>query len=179
MTMRKLKNSELFRKSVSDFKQAPKTPLILILDDVRSLNNIGSIFRAADAFLIEKIFLCGITACPPHKDIHKTALGATESVDWEYQKEAEGTVKQLQLQGVKVYAIEQVKQALSLEYFEVIKGDKYAFVLGNEVKGVSQFTVDQCDGVIEIPQEGTKHSLNISIATGIVLWDFYQKFKKP
>ena len=124
--------------------------MILILDDVRSLNNIGSIFRAADAFLIEKIFLCGITACPPHKDIHKTALGATESVDWEYQKEAEESVKQLQLQGVKVYAIEQAEQALSLENFEVRKEDKYAFVLGNEVKGVSQFTVDQCDGVIEL-----------------------------
>ena len=178
MTMRKLKNSELIRKSVTDFKQAPKTPMILILDDVRSLNNIGSIFRTADAFLIEKIYLCGITACPPHKDIHKTALGATESVDWEYQKEAEESVKQLQLQGVKVYAVEQAEQALSLENFEVRKEDKYAFVLGNEVKGVSQFTVDQCDGVIEIPQEGTKHSLNISVATAIVLWDFYQKFKK-
>ena len=177
--MRKLKNSELLRKSVTDFKQALKIPLILILDDVRSLNNIGSIFRTADAFLIEKIYLCGITARPPHKDIHKTALGATESVDWEYQKEAVESVKKLKSQRVKVYAIEQTEQALSLENFEVRKEHKYAFVMGNEVKGVSQSTVDQCDGVIEIPQEGTKHSLNISVATGVALWDFYQKFKKP
>ena len=177
--MRKLKNNELNRKTVANFKEAPKTPLILILDDVRSLNNIGSVFRTADAFLIKKIYLCGITATPPHKDIHKTALGATESVDWAYQKEPSEVVKQLQTAGIKVYAIEQAEQALSLEKFEVNKKETSAFVLGNEVKGVSQAIVNQCDAVIEIPQEGTKHSLNIAAAAAVVLWDFYQKFKSP
>ncbi len=177
--MRKLKNSELDRKTIATFKEFPKTPLILILDNVRSLNNIGSVFRSADAFLIQKIYLCGITATPPHKNIHKTALGATDSVDWEHQKEADQLVNQLKKEGVKVYAIEQAEGALSLQKFQVSKNEKYAFVLGNEIKGVSQSTVNQCDGVIEIPQEGTKHSLNISVATGVVLWDFYQKFKRP
>ncbi len=175
--MRKLKNSELKRKTVANFKEAPKTPLILILDDVRSLNNIGSVFRTADAFLIKKIYLCGITATPPHKDIHKTALGATESVDWEYRSQATALVKQLQTDGVKVYAIEQAEESVSLEKFTVKTSKTFAFVLGNEVKGVSQTTVNLCDGVIEIPQEGTKHSLNISVASGVVMWDFYQKFK--
>jgi tRNA G18 (ribose-2'-O)-methylase SpoU len=177
--MRKLKNSELNRKTVAAFKEAPKTPLILILDDVRSLNNIGAVFRTADAFLIQKIYLCGITATPPHKDIHKTALGATESVDWEYHKEAAEVVKQLKDKKKIVYAIEQAEGALSLENFKIAPNEKYAFVLGNEVKGVSQAIVNQCDGVIEIPQEGTKHSLNIAAATAVVLWDFYQKFKSP
>ena len=177
MPMRKLKNNELNRKTVANFKEAPKTPLILILDDVRSLNNIGSVFRTADAFLIKKIYLCGITATPPHKDIHKTALGATESVDWEYRPQATEIVKQLQTDGVKVYAIEQAEEAVSLEKFTVKTNETFAFVLGNEVKGVSQTTVNLCDGVIEIPQEGTKHSLNISVASGVVMWDFYQKFK--
>ena len=176
--MRKLKNEELVRKSIQDFKTLEKIPLILILDNVRSLNNIGSIFRISDAFLIEKIILCGITACPPHKDIHKTALGATESVDWEYQKEIVSLIKKLQEKGTKVFAIEQTDGAMSLENFEVNKDHKYAFVLGNEVKGVSQEAVSQCDSVIEIPQEGTKHSLNIAVASGVVLWDFYQKLKK-
>ena len=175
--MRKLKNSELNRKTVSAFKEAPKIPLILILDDVRSLNNIGSVFRTADAFLIEKIYLCGITGSPPHKDIHKTALGATESVEWEYYKEASELVKQLKDESIKVYAIEQVEGAISLQNFKVTRNEKYAFVLGNEVKGVSQAVVNQCNDVIEIPQEGTKHSLNIAVASGVALWDFYQKFK--
>ena len=175
--MRKLKNSELNRKTVAAFKEVPKTPLILILDDVRSLNNIGSVFRTADAFLIEKIHLCGITATPPHKDIHKTALGATESVDWEYHKEAAEVVKQLKDKKIIVYAIEQAEGALSLENFKITPNEKYAFVLGNEVKGVYQNVVNHCNGIIEIPQEGTKHSLNISVASGVVLWDFYQKFK--
>jgi tRNA G18 (ribose-2'-O)-methylase SpoU len=177
--MRKLKNSELNRKTVAAFKEAPKTPLILVLDDVRSLNNIGAVFRTADAFLIQKIYLCGITATPPHKDIHKTALGATESVDWEYHKEAAEVVKQLKDKKKIVYAIEQAEGALSLENFKIAPNEKYAFVLGNEVKGVSQAIVNQCDGVIEIPQEGTKHSLNIAAAAAVVLWDFYQKFKSP
>ena len=176
--MRKLKNSELGRKTIEVFKKAVKTPLIIILDNIRSLNNVGSVFRTADAFLIEKIYLCGITAVPPHKDIHKTALGATESVDWEYQKEIVSLIKKLQEKGTKVFAIEQTDGAMSLENFEVNKDHKYAFVLGNEVKGVSQEAVSQCDSVIEIPQEGTKHSLNIAVASGLVIWDFYQKLKK-
>lgn len=176
--MRKLKNSELNRKTVAAFKEAHKIPLILILDDVRSLNNIGSVFRTADAFLIEKIYLCGITATPPHKDIHKTALGATESVDWEYYKEAPELVKQLKEDNIKVHAIEQAEGAISLENFKVTQYEKHAFVLGNEVKGVSQTVVNRCNDVIEIPQEGTKHSLNIAVASGVALWDFYQKFKR-
>ena len=176
--MRKLKNSELDRKTIEEFKKAVKTPLIIILDNIRSLNNVGSVFRTADAFLIEKIYLCGITAIPPHKDIHKTALGATESVDWEYRKEIISLIKKLQEKGTKVFAIEQTDGAISLENFEVNEDHKYAFVLGNEVKGVSQDAISQCDSVIEIPQEGTKHSLNIAVASGVVLWDFYQKLKK-
>ena len=176
--MRKLKNSELVRKTIKEFKKADKTPLIVILEDIRSLNNIGSVFRNADAFLIEKIFLCGITATPPHKDIYKTALGATESVEWEYQKEVVTLIKRLQKKGVKVYAIEQADKAFSLENFEVKTIEWYAFVFGNEVKGVSQVAVNQCDGVIEIPQEGTKHSLNVAVASGVVLWDFFQKLRK-
>lgn len=177
--MRKLKNSELNRKSVEMFKKAAKTPLILILDDVRSLNNIGSVFRTADAFLVEKIYLCGITATPPHKDIHKTALGATDSVEWEHINVVVELIEKLRKEGAKVFAIEQAEGALSLENFEIKQGEKYAFILGNEVKGVSQEAINQCDGVIEIPQEGTKHSLNIAVATGLVVWDFYRKFKKP
>ena len=176
--MRKLKNSEMDRKTIEEFKKAVKTPLIIILDNIRSLNNVGSVFRTADAFLIEKIYLCGITAIPPHKDIHKTALGATESVDWEYRKEIISLIKKLQEKGTKVFAIEQTDGAISLENFEVNEDHKYAFVLGNEVKGVSQDAISQCDSVIEIPQEGTKHSLNIAVASGVVLWDFYQKLKK-
>ena len=175
--MRKLKNSELNRIDISTFKSIKKTPLIIILNDVRSLNNIGSIFRTSDAFLIEKIYLCGITATPPHKDIHKTALGATESVDWEYQKEASEVVKHIKAEKILVYAIEQAEGAISLENFKITQNQKYAFVLGNEVKGVSQSVINLSDGVIEIPQEGTKHSLNISVASGVVLWEFYKKFK--
>ena len=176
--MRKLKNSELVRKTIKEFKKADKTPLIIILEDIRSLNNIGSVFRTADAFLITKIFLCGITATPPHKDIYKTALGATESVEWEYQKEVVTLIKRLQKKGIKVFAIEQADKAFSLENFEVKTHNQYAFIFGNEVRGVSQLAINQCDGVIEIPQEGTKHSLNIAVASGIVLWDFFQKLRK-
>ncbi|NBS19819.1 MAG: TrmH family RNA methyltransferase [Flavobacteriia bacterium] len=176
--MQKLKNSELNRKTVEDFKQTPKIPLVLILDDVRSLNNIGSIFRTSDAFLVEKIYLCGITACPPRKDIHKTALGATDAVEWEYYHDAVQLVKALKAVQTLVYAIEQTKGALSLENFQIDSHQKYAFILGNEVKGVSQTVVDLCHGAIEIPQEGTKHSLNIAVAGGVVLWDFYQKFRR-
>lgn len=173
--MRKLENSELERKTVSDFKKAEKTPLIIILDDVRSLNNIGSVFRTADAFLIEKIYLCGITATPPNKEIHKTALGATETVEWEHQEDVVSVIEKLKKENVTVYAIEQVESSVFLQNMEVDKNKKYALVFGNEVYGVSQKAVETCNGSIEIPQLGTKHSLNIAVSTGIVVWDLFKK----
>lgn len=173
--MRKLANSELNRLSVADFKQAGKTPLILILDDIRSLHNIGSVFRTADAFLVEKIYLCGITACPPNKEIHKTALGATETVAWEYSKDVISVIEKLKAQKIAVFAIEQVEDSLSLEDFAPAQNATYALVFGNEVFGVSQQAVEKCDGAIEIPQLGSKHSLNISVSAGIVVWDLFSK----
>lgn len=173
--MRKLANSELERKSIEDFKQAEKTPLIIILDDIRSLHNIGSVFRTADAFLIEKIYLCGITATPPNKEIHKTALGATETVSWEYAKDILEVIDTLQKENVAVLAIEQVENSISLQEFTPKSDQKYALVFGNEVKGVSQEAIKKCEGTIEIPQLGTKHSLNISVSAGIVVWDLFQK----
>lgn len=173
--MRKLKNEELIRKTVSDFKQAEKTPLILILDNIRSLNNIGSVFRTADAFLIEKIYICGITATPPHKDIHKTALGATENVAWEYVENTLDVVQKLQKEKVSVWAIEQTEKAVLLDAFQPKKNSKHAFILGNEVRGVAQEVVNACGQALEIPQFGTKHSLNISVATGVVVWDYFTK----
>ena len=177
MENRKLKNSELDRKSPEEFKAAEKAPLIVILDNVRSLNNIGSVFRTADAFLIEKIWLCGITATPPHKDIHKTALGATETVEWDYAEDALALVKQLQAGGVKVYSVEQAENSIFLDSFTPQKGEKYALVFGNEVKGVQQKIVTASDGVLEIPQSGSKHSLNISVSAGVVLWDVFSKIQ--
>jgi tRNA G18 (ribose-2'-O)-methylase SpoU len=173
--MRKLENKELDRKSIDDFKQSEKTPLILVLDDIRSLHNIGSVFRTADAFLVEKIYLCGITATPPNKEIHKTALGATETVDWEHHEDVLKVIKNLQEDNVTVLAIEQVESAFFLQDFEVKKNKKYALVFGNEVFGVSQEAVSLCNGCIEIPQLGTKHSLNISVSAGIVVWDLFKK----
>jgi tRNA G18 (ribose-2'-O)-methylase SpoU len=175
--MRKIKNEELNRKTVAEFKAAPKTPLTLILDNIRSLNNVGSVFRSADAFLIEKIYLCGITATPPHKDIHKTALGATDNVAWEYSPTALEVVLRLKKKGVSVWAIEQTEKALPLNQFQPQKQKSHAFVLGNEVRGVSQEVVNVCGQALEIPQFGTKHSLNISVATGVILWDFFTKMK--
>jgi len=175
--MRKLKNSELNRLNVDQFKASDKIPLIVILDNIRSLNNIGSVFRTSDAFLIKKIYLCGITARPPHKEIHKTALGATESVDWEYVENTEELIKALQEEKVTVLAIEQAEESTSLEEFMPVSGESYAVILGNEVKGVSQNAVDLSDYCIEIPQFGTKHSLNISVSCGIVLWDIFSKMK--
>lgn len=175
--MRKLKNSELERLEVSEFKEAEKIPLIVILDNIRSLNNIGSVFRTSDAFVVEKIYLCGITATPPNKDIHKTALGATESVEWEYVEDTLTLVKTLQKEGVMVASIEQADDATLLQDFEISKEKRYAIVMGNEVKGVQQEVVSASDTCIEIPQFGTKHSLNISVTTGIVLWSFLQKLK--
>jgi tRNA G18 (ribose-2'-O)-methylase SpoU len=175
--MRKLENSELNRKSINDFKDATKTPLIIILDDIRSLNNIGSVFRTSDAFLVEKIFLCGITATPPNKEIHKTALGATETVSWEYSENVLEVIEKLKSEGVKVYAIEQVESAIFLQDFEIENDQKYALVFGNEVFGVAQKAVEICNGTIEIPQLGTKHSLNIAVSAGIVIWDFFKKMR--
>ena len=173
--MKKLKNSELDRIDVEAFKNSKKTPLIVILDNIRSLNNIGSVFRTSDAFLIEKIYLCGITAKPPHKDIHKTALGATDSVDWEYVENTLDLIKKLQKDNIKTIAIEQAENSIMLQDFYPNKNEKYAIIMGNEVKGVQQEVVSQADFVIEIPQYGTKHSLNISVTTGIVLWDLFKK----
>ena len=173
--LKKLKNSELNRKSVSEFKSAEKTPIIVILDNIRSSNNVGSVFRSSDAFLIEKIYLCGITATPPNKDIQRTALGATDSVDWEYQKDTLSVVKQLQDNGVYVASIEQADDAIMLNDFTPKAGAKIAIVMGNEVKGVQQNVVSASDTCIEIPQLGTKHSLNISVTCGVVLWDLLSK----
>ncbi|CAC9974224.1 SpoU rRNA Methylase family protein [Flavobacterium sp. CF108] len=177
--MRKLENSELDRKSIEDFKKSDKTPLILVLDDIRSLHNIGSVFRTADAFLIEKIILCGITATPPNKEIHKTALGATETVAWEHHENVLEVIENLKKENVLTLAIEQVESAIFLQDFKVEKNQKYALVFGNEVYGVSQEAVAICDGCIEIPQLGTKHSLNISVSAGIVVWDLFQKLNWP
>lgn len=173
--MRKLANTELNRLDIQGFKKTKKTPLILVLDNIRSLHNIGSVFRTADAFLIQKIYLCGITAQPPHKDIHKTALGATESVDWEYMGNTMDAIGKLQEQDVQVISVEQAESATQLQHVKVQSDTIYALVFGNEVKGVSQDVVSASDGVVEIPQFGTKHSLNISVSAGMAIWDFWTK----
>ena len=175
--MRKLKNNELGRITVEEFKVVEKTPLIVVLDNIRSLNNIGSVFRTSDAFLIEKVYLCGICATPPNKDIHKTALGATESVAWEYVEDTLTLVEKLKAENVKVLAIEQAENSTKLNTFYPKKNEKYAIVMGNEVKGVEQKVVNASDLCLEIPQFGTKHSLNIAVSCGIVLWDIFAKMK--
>ena len=179
--MRKLKNSELNRLSVEEFKEVKKLPIVVVLDNIRSLNNIGSVFRTSDAFLLEKIYLCGITAKPPHKDIHKTALGATESVEWEYFDETLDCITKLKKDGYQCVAIEQAHNSVMLNEFDASKQSKIALVFGNEVKGVQQSIIDQCDACVEIPQLGTKHSLNIAVSAGVVLWDLFRamKFKHP
>ncbi|RKN79567.1 RNA methyltransferase [Ulvibacterium marinum] len=176
--MRKLRNEELERLDVIAFKKTPKSPIVIVLDNIRSLNNIGSVFRTADAFLIEKIHLCGITAVPPHKDIHKTALGATESVSWEYHENTVELVQGLKARDFCVMAVEQVEHATMLNQFSVNADKKYALIFGNEVKGVSQEVLGLCDGVLEIPQHGTKHSLNIAVSVGVVVWDLWSKLHK-
>lgn len=178
MQKRKLKNSELERKTVAEFIEAEKTPLIVILDNVRSLNNIGSVFRTCDAFLIKKVYLCGITATPPHKDIQKTALGATETVSWEYIKDTLELVMNLQQDEIEVFAVEQAENAIMLQDFTPATGKTIAVIFGNEVKGVQQIVVDVCNGVIEIPQHGSKHSLNIAVSAGIVIWELFVKLNK-
>ncbi len=179
--MRKLTMDELGRKSVADFKLADKKPLVVVMDNIRSMHNVGSVFRTADAFLIAGICLCGFTPQPPHRDIQKTALGATESVDWLYYENTIGAVEALKEQGYKVFAIEQTKGSISLENFKTYLSNAsnankesnkaVAFVFGNEVEGVSEEVLAICDGAVEIPQYGMKHSLNISVATAIVLWE--------
>lgn len=175
--MRKLKNNELDRLDVEEFKKTSKIPLIVVLDNIRSLNNIGSVFRTSDAFVIEKIYLCGITAQPPHKEIHKTALGATDSVTWEYVEDTLTLIKKLKDSDIKVASIEQAENATMLQDFTIESNQKYAIVFGNEVKGVQQEVVSSSDYCIEIPQFGTKHSLNISVSCGVVLWDLFKKMR--
>ena len=172
--MRKLKNSELGRIEIDEFKKTSKTPLIIILDDIRSLNNIGSIFRTSDAFLIEKIYLCGITACPPNKDIHKTALGSTASVDWEYSENIEDLIINLQKEKIFIWSVEQADESKKLGDLTISRNIKHALIFGNEVKGVSQSVVNLSNDVIEVPQFGTKHSLNVSICSGILIWEFFK-----
>lgn len=172
---RKLKNEELNRISVDEFKFIHKTPIIIILDNIRSLNNIGSVFRTADAFLIEAVYLCGITAIPPHREIQKTALGATETVFWKYFNSTTEAINELKNDNYKIVSIEQTENSTMLNDFILKKNEKLATIFGNEVKGVEQEAIDLSDSVIEIPQFGTKHSLNISVSTGIILWDLFQK----
>lgn len=173
--MRKLKITELNRLTPEAFKESRKIPLIVVLDHVRSLNNVGSVFRTSDAFRVEAIYLCGITACPPHAEIHKTALGAEETVDWKYFNDTLEAVENLRQMGYTICAIEQAECSVMLDKLLLDKTKKYAVILGNEVKGVQQTVVDKCDMCIEIPQYGTKHSLNVSVTAGIVIWDFFKQ----
>jgi len=175
--MRKLKNSELERISTEDFKNAKKSPIILVLDNIRSAMNVGSVFRTADAFLIEKIYLCGITATPPNKELLKTALGANNSVDWEYVEETLIIIKRLKKDNHHIVGVEQTEKATLLNNFE-IPNNKIALIFGNEVFGVNQESIDLCDECIEIPQFGTKHSLNISVSAGIVIWEIWKNYSK-
>ena len=173
--MRKLKNTELNRKSIDDFKKSKKTSAIVVLDNIRSIHNVGSIFRTSDSFLIEKIIISGYTATPENERMKKTALGSSDSVDWEYSDDIIETIKKLQKKDIKIISIEQADESLKIEKFNPVSGTKYAFIFGNEVDGVSDDIINVSDEVVEIPQVGTKHSLNVSVAAGIVLWDFFYK----
>jgi 23S rRNA (guanosine2251-2'-O)-methyltransferase len=173
--MRKLRNEELARLTVDDFKAAEKIPIVVVLDNVRSSNNIGSIFRSSDAFLVSKIYLCGICARPPDKEIHKTALGAEFSMDWEYFSSTEEAVMKVKNEGYKIIAVEQVEGSISLQDFTPEVSEKVALLFGNEVKGVQQEIINLCDHTIEIPQFGTKHSFNIAVSAGIILWEIFKK----
>ena len=173
--MRKLKITELKRLTTEEFKSRKKTPLVVVLDNVRSLHNVGSVFRTSDAYLVEAVCLCGITSTPPHAEIHKSALGAENSVDWVYFEDTLEAIKELKTKGFEVLAIEQTEGSTMLNQLEINPSGKYAVVLGNEVKGVQQAVVDACDGCIEIPQYGTKHSLNVSVTAGIIIWEFASK----
>lgn len=173
--MRKLKNDELSRKSPEEFKHAVKSPFIVVLDNVRSLMNIGSIFRTSDAFMAEAVYLCGISGIPPNNEITKTALGATESVAWKYYKSSKEAVRELKEKGFVILSVEQVEESISLKDFQIDFNKKYAIVFGHEIKGVDQCIIDLSDYCIEIPQFGTKHSFNVAVSTGIVLWELYNK----
>lgn len=175
--MRKLKLEELGRISVEEFKEAEKIPVVVILDNIRSMYNIGSVFRTADAFLIKKIYLCGITGTPPHKEIRKTALGATESVDWEYVKDISELMVRLKEEGWEIFSIEQTEGSKNLSEVELNSNEKYAIIFGNEVEGVQQEVINLSDVCVEIPQAGTKHSLNVSVCAGIVLWEMFNKLE--
>ena len=170
--LRKLKVTEMNRLTVEEFKEAKKIPVVVVLDDVRSLHNIGAVFRTSDAFLVDCIYLCGITATPPHPEMHKTALGAEYTVDWKYFQHTEDAVNELRTMGYTLFAIEQCEGSILLDKLVLEPDKKYAVVLGNEVKGVKQEVVNLCDGCIEIPQFGTKHSLNVSVTAGIIIWEF-------
>ena len=166
---------ELNRKTAGEFKNSDKLPLVVVLDNVRSLHNIGSIFRTCDAFLIEAIYLCGISATPPHKEIHKSALGAEETVDWKYFETTMQAVEELQANGYEIWGVEQTQASISPEHFTLSPQKSYALIFGNEVRGIQQEAVDRCHGCIEIPQLGTKHSFNVSVSAGIVLWECYKR----
>jgi tRNA G18 (ribose-2'-O)-methylase SpoU len=176
--MKKLKITELNRLSIDEFKIQEKIPLIVVLDNVRSMHNVGSVFRTSDAFLVEAVYLCGITNTPPHAEIHKTALGAENSVTWKYFEETYMAVNTLKEGGYTVLAIEQAQGSILLPNLNLKKTEKYAVILGNEVKGVQQSVIDICDGCIEIPQYGTKHSLNVSVTGGIIIWEVFKIINK-
>ena len=175
--MRKLHNEELKRLTNEEIKIADKYPFVIVLDNIRSMHNVGSAFRTADAFLCEKIVLCGITAKPPHREIHKTALGATETVEWEYFENSAEAVDVLKEKGYKIACVEQADESISLEKFQLSTDEKLALIFGNEVKGVTEAVVEKSDYVIEIPQFGTKHSINVSVSIGVVIWDLVSKLK--
>ena len=177
--MRKLRNEELDRLTTEEIKKIDKHPIVIVLDNIRSRHNVGSAFRTADAFLCEKILLCGITAQPPHREIHKTALGATETVDWKYYENSMEAIIELRAKGYKIASIEQADQSISLEKFQFSRDEKLALIFGNEVKGVSESIIDSSDYVIEIPQFGTKHSINVSVSIGIVVWDLISNLDNP
>lgn len=175
--MRKLTVEELNRMDIEEFHQSEKLPLIIVLDNIRSLHNVGSVFRTADAFRLQGVWLCGITACPPAAEIHKTALGAEDSVSWEYFEDTLNAVERLQREGYEVLAVEQVEGSLKLNTFRIDPAKRYALILGNEVKGVRQDVVDAADAALEIPQYGTKHSMNVSVTAGIVMWEFERQMR--
>lgn len=175
--MRKLTVEELNRMDIEEFHQSEKLPLIIVLDNIRSLHNVGSVFRTADAFRLQCVWLCGITACPPAAEIHKTALGAEDSVSWEYFEDTLDAVERLQREGYEVLAVEQVEGSLKLNTFRIDPAKRYALILGNEVKGVRQDVVDAADAALEIPQYGTKHSMNVSVTAGIVMWEFERQMR--
>lgn len=173
----KLKLEELGRVDIETFKQSEKIPVIVLLDSIRSMNNVGAVFRTADAFIIEKVVLCGITPQPPHREIHKAALGATESVDWYYEKDVTEALQKLKSEGYKILAIEQTTGSIALNEQVISKDEKYVVIMGNEVDGVSDEALALCDDFIEIPQLGTKHSLNVSVCAGIIMWEFFKHLK--